>query len=286
MKFAFPFTAALSIAATIQSLSASVIVADTFGGSSSVSLNGSAAPTFEASVVAAGGSGVWSANSAYKANGQLESTAVGLPTPNSSATLSLGTYIWDSRGTESGLFTLTATISGITGGSSEINSRWVSLGFFGSQPSLTSAFWVGNPPIGIATIVHRQEDNGSNNYFSGMGATGGVDPGRLTGTVTYSITVDLRSWDGISNFGTVSFSNSVTSGSTTMNLPNTLTTNQFAYFGFSGNTSMTGDEPNQLSTQGPGANLSNLSLSQIPEPASALLASLALSIFVFRRKTR
>lgn len=262
---------------SILPLGATVIIADNFSGSSATPLNGTTASTFDSAITTAGGNGIWDAHSLYNANGTLTSSSGVSPQniQSTSAILGLGTYIWDTRGTENGLFTLTATFSAIGGGSSSLASRWVSLGFFSSEPSQTQAFYsVG----GVATAVHRQNDASSNNYFAGPLTSGESNPGVISGTATLTIVIDLRSWDGPNgNYGTVTFSNSVTSGSTTAALPSNGGLNPFQYLGFSGNT-------NSSSDIGPSVTMTNFSLTQIPEPATALLAPIGLAALLRRRR--
>lgn len=279
----FPKSAALALPSLLfalqtSDLGATVIVADTFSGGAGSALNGTNATTFNSGITAAGGSATWVANSAYNANGTLTSTSGSAPNniQSTSATLALGSYIWDARGTASGQFTLTATFSEVTGGFTAAETRWISLGFFTQRPTTTQAFWNGG---GMATAVLRQTDANANNYFVGPTTGGGVNPGSITGAVTFTIEIDLRSWNPAnSNYGTVTFSNSVTSGSTIRSLPNDNGTNPFQYLGFSGNT-------DSNSVPGPASAITNFSLSQIPEPASLILAPLGLATLLRRRRT-
>lgn len=269
-----------------SSSQASVIIADSFSGAEGATLDGALAPTFDGAISSAGGSAAWVANSAYKANGELAGTAVGITTQSSSAVLNLGSYIWDSRGTENGYFTLTATISGITGGEDSSVNRWVALGFFNRQPELTQAFYSAS---GVANAVHRQNDTSGNNYFSGPGATtssSNPNPGVLSGTITFSISIDLRTWDPDSDqFGTVIFANSLTTGTSTMDLPDVRSAvDPYGFVGFSGNTWMEGQAPNQTAGAGPVAFLSDFSLTQIPEPGALLLAPAGLAFLTLRRR--
>lgn len=273
-KSAALFLPCLLFALQPSHLGATVIVADTFSGGAGSTLNGAAASTFNSAITTAGGSGTWVANENYRADGTLTSST---GFQSSSATLALGSYIWNTRGTENGSFTLTATFSAIGGGTTTYSSRWVSLGFFGSQPGLNEAFYYGNVNS-TATAVHRQVDGTSNNYFPGPGTTGGSNGGDITGTVTFEITLDLRSHNGTTNFGSVTFKNSATNVSTTATLANDGGVNPFQYFGFSGNT-------DSSSVPGPTTTITNFSLSQIPEPASLILAPIGLATLLRRRRT-
>lgn len=239
--------------------SAAVIVSDPFSGSPEVALNNGVA-IMSQEVLDAGGNASWTANAAFNADGSVAfSSGSGL------ARLALGDYIWDAKGTESGLFTLAATIS-ITSGA------WISVGFYHTEASTNSYFSngiSGNPGPGMATALLRS--NNTINYYRGKGVGSNSTPGSATGSVTFTIALDLRSWDGSTNFGTVTFSNDSVGSPTAVPLPDDGGENPFKYVGFSGNSSANGT-------------ISNFSLSQIPEPSAMLLLSTLLPLLGFSRR--
>jgi hypothetical protein len=233
---------------------AAIIVSDPLNGAGTDDLNGRLAVVSQG-VLDAGGNAAWVANTSFKSDGSLV-----FPTGSGVARLSLGDYIWNARGTESGLFTLTSTIA-VTSG------NWISVGFFRSEVSTTSYFSNGEPGPGMATAILRSTD--VINYYPGKGVAGNTSPGSAAGPVTFTITLDLRSWNGTTNFGTVKFLNDKVGTERTANLPDDEDLNPFLYVGFSGLSS-------------PNGSISNFSLSQVPEPSLILLLS-ALPLMGFRR---
>lgn len=258
------YAAALTMSAATPCLGA-VIVSDSFDGSSESALSERTA-VMSPGVVAAGGSAEWVANGAFYAAGN-----VGFTSGSGLARLSLGDYIWNAKGTEDALFTLTATLA-ITSGT------WISVGFFHTDAPTNSYFSngiSGNPGPGMATSILRRTDAGDN-YYSGKGVGGASNPGVITGPVTFTIQVDLRSWNGSTDWGTVTFTNvnssNVSVGAPrTANLPDDLDENPFKYVGFSGNTAANGS-------------ISNFTLSQIPEPSAMLLMFAAPVLVGFSRR--
>lgn len=256
------FFAALCSVALAAPCSAAVIVSDAFSGSSGVDLAGTNAVVSQG-VLDAGGSATWVANTAFNTDGSVAfgTGASGL------ARLSLGDYIWNARGTQNGVFTLTATVS-ITSGT------WISVGFFHTEAAITTYFSNGvdgNPGPGIATAINRFSDGiNSDNYYGRKGTAGNSNPGVISGTVTFTIKLDLSSYGG-SNYGTVTFSNNLGIGTaTTVALASDGGVNPFLYVGFSGN-------------NGANGTISNFSLEQIPEP-SAMLLLLTLPVLGFSRR--
>lgn len=246
---------------------ATVIITDTFGGSSADPLNGKTASTFSPAVAAAGGSATWVSNSTeYKANGSIvDNPSVNLSNAGDVVKLALGDYIWDARGTESGLFVLTTTFSNLTGGT------WVSTGFFRSNANDHFANGNAGGP-GMATAIARTTDGTTGtNYFRGTGNGGSSDPGEISGTVTFTISIDLRTWNGDGDWGSVTFSNDQIVGSTTVAFTDDNDDNRFQYVGFSrfGNASV---------------DITNFTLTQVPEVSTAGLGLVSLLPLLRRRR--
>lgn len=259
-------TLALLAASTLasaagQAVSATtIIVAEDFAGPAATNLGGTAADTFASGITVAGGSATWSANGVWDADGTV-SVAGG----SSGASLDLGSYIDDAKGTADGLFTLTVTVS-------ETAGEWISLGFASAEtPNINTNFTAAN---GVATIIYRSADE--LDMFAGPNTAKGADgPGpapAVTGARTLSIELDFTpgsGYDGITDFGTVTYSDSIlgTLGGGGLELPNV----NFGsiYLSEAGNSSGT---------------VSNLTLTQVPEPGSlALLALGGLSMLRRRR---
>lgn len=258
-----------------------MIIADTFAGSPTSGLNNTSPSTFSPNIVAAGGSGTWAAHTAFRANGTIERSEtifLGSPTSGGAARLGLGSYIWDAKGTENGLFVLTATFSNFTGTGAGANN-WVGLGFFRSEISTGSYFSVGNTNgPGMATAIIRNSDPaGTTNYFAGPGNGNSSDPGTISGAspVTFTIALDLRSWNGTTDWGKVIFSNSQVGDPMEVNLTDDrvggVSQNRFQYVGFSGF--------NQLSVT-----ITDFNLTQIPEPSSVLALLTTPALLCLRRK--
>ena len=183
--------------------SAVPIVLENFSASSST-LGDSSADVFDAAIVTAGGSGTWNASTVFLQNGTLLGG-------NGSASLNLGNFINNAKGTASGKFALTMTMSETSGG-------WVSMGFaLGNTPSTAENFVSFN---GVGTIIYRGQEgitspntNGELDMFGGINNTNAVDGLDLqTGFRTLTATLDFTptgGYNGTTNFGTVSWSDSV-----------------------------------------------------------------------------
>ena len=197
-------TASLILAAT--SANAGVIVAENFGGTGAA-LNGTTADTFNAAVTAAGGSATWGAGAAFLDNG-----TVTVDTLQNSAYLNLGSYINNAKGTASGMFDLTMTISPTVG-------NWISLGFATNTTPITTKNFtdtgvgVANSTVGIATILYRAVSApGELDMFGGLKSGSAVDgPDGNTGNRTVTVTLDLTPafYNGSTTFGKVTWSDSV-----------------------------------------------------------------------------
>jgi hypothetical protein len=232
-----------------------VILSDSFSGAALVDLNNTQASVSQG-FLAAGGNATWVANAAFGADGSINFT-----TGSGLARLALGDYVWNALGTQSGLFTLTSTVA-ITSGT------WISVGFFHTEAVTSTYFSNGSPGPGMSTALLRSTN--VINYYGGKGVNSASTPGSAASPVTFTIALDLRGWNGTTNFGTVTFSNDKVGTSTTVALPSDGDVNPFQFVGFSGNSSANGT-------------ISNFSLSQIPEP-SAMLILLTLPILGFSRK--
>jgi hypothetical protein len=189
---------------TFTTSSAVPVLLERFNGSDSL-LSGTSADVFAAAITTAGGSAVWTAGAGFLGNGAVGATS------NSQAFLNLGSYINSTKGTPAGKFELTVTIS-------ENDPSWISVGFAGSSNPGT----VGNfttTGTGVATIIYRGQTgtvaapnvNGEIDMFAGLGNATGVDEGAIpyTGFRTLTIALDLTAHNGTSNFGTVTWSDSV-----------------------------------------------------------------------------
>jgi len=243
-----------------------VIVSHNFGGDGTGTLDGNTADTFAAGIGIAGGSNTWSAGANYLDDGHVLQQASGRV--DQSAFLNMGSYINDSRGTTNGLFTLSVTMTQPDGGS------WAGLTFFESNtPDINDQF-TNSASQGMGTIIWRSNSNVDG--FPGPGTANGaaIDTvSNVTGTQTLTIVLDLTpdgGWNGTDNFGTVTFF----SGSTDMG---SFTHGQLRDFGAIGMTTA-GLGPSAETT------FSDFSLTQIPEPSTALLGGLGLLALLRRRR--
>ena len=179
------------------SLRAQVIIMEDFAGSGAP-LDGTVADLFDGGITAAGGANAWRAGDAFFDDGAV---VMGNST-SSSAYLNLGSYINDRRGSASGDFELTMTISETTG-------NWISLGFVPSNAPRLDDDFVNES--GLGTIIYRNPNN-ELDMFAGPSNTGVVDgPNDLVGARTVTVRLDLTpagGYDGETNFGTVTWSDS------------------------------------------------------------------------------
>ena len=203
-------TTSLVLAATSANAQMNTIVAENFGGTGAA-LNGKTADTFAAAVTAAGGSGTWGAGAAFLDNGTVSVDAL-----QNSAYLNLGSYINNTKGTASGMFDLTMTISPTTG-------SWISLGFATqNNPNTAKNFTdtgsgAAGTTTGIGTILYRATDAAPTAdalaCFGGTGNANGLgNITDITGNRTLTVTLDLTpagGYNGTSNFGRVTWSDSV-----------------------------------------------------------------------------
>jgi len=187
-------TAAVILLGCSAASANSIIVAENFGGLSSVALNTTTADTFAPAIVAAGGSANWtSGSSLFRADGSVTSSTSGR-----SIHLSLGSYINDARGTPEGLFELSVTIS-------ETTFELLSVGFSTRATPAWDASFRGPNTLGIATMTYL--NSGKIEQYAGPRGDNEVEQSDTTyeGARRLTITLDLRDWDGVENYGTVRF---------------------------------------------------------------------------------
>lgn len=243
------FVAALSLTAGLSATSteAGIIVQDDFSGTGNA-LNGTSADVFTAI-----GTGQWVANANFFDNGTFASQAGEF----TSAYISLGEYINNTKGNADGKFELTATIQR-TGG------RWFSVGFSSrNTPSANYHFLNYNNNTG--TIIQRSSN--ALDVFT-YGNANGADFTGYSGARTVTIALDLTDWDGISNFGSATYSDSVGGVLTTYEYTSDT---DFESLFFTGPASAS-------------ATFDDLTLTQIPEPGSLALLGLGGLMIARRRR--
>lgn len=195
-KIALTLTVAtllISDSATAQN----IIINESFDGTGAA-LNGSTSEVFDNAITAAGGSNTWVAADTFSDNGEV---APGSFT-NSSAHLNLGSYINDTKGTRAGIFELTMTIGDVTGA----GVTWLSMGFSElSSPAIDNHFL---NLQGTSTIILRSI--GELDIWAGPGNASPIDgPNGNTGDRTLTIMLDLSTHNGVDNFGSVIWSDSM-----------------------------------------------------------------------------
>jgi hypothetical protein len=178
----------IAVASTSLSLNASILFQQSF------TPNGGNQPSIDGASVG-GSSYTWTAsafaNGALRTDGQVFTLASG------SAYIDLGNLINISKGTSGGVFTLTTVMDKPSG------SNWVSSGFF-ALPNVTESFVNAG---GIATAIYRTNENVD--FFAGLGTGNGTGSAfadkKAAGPQTLTSVLDLSGWNGIDNFGSVSF---------------------------------------------------------------------------------
>ena len=241
------------------------LVEHNFGGSSGTNLNGQSANTIDSTKIT-GVTGNWVAATEFKADG---SVTVGSGNLSARSThLDLGGYIDAAKGTSMGLFRLTATY--------DVTIRWLSIGFSSlSAPATTGSF--NDASVGgLGTMYAFTTTSGgaltlytSDVLGAGNGQRGAT--GAYTNPLTLTIELDYRTWNGTTDFGSVTYfagetqvhSFDFTSATGTMARSILLGTNH---------TSASGD-------------YDHIILTQIPEPSAAgLLAGVMLGLGLLRRR--
>jgi hypothetical protein len=188
-----PLTGPMAILiALYASASGEIIIAGNFGGDGTGALNNTAADVFSPAITSAGGSATWVAAAGFNDDGSVS------PVFNQSAYLPVGSYINATKGTASGLFTLSATLTKSTTGS------WGSIGFFRNPVTNADFTQPSGNGIGLATLIYRT--SGELDGFGGPGSLNNVDgPDAQSGPQLLTVVLDLTGHDNTTNFGSVSF---------------------------------------------------------------------------------
>lgn len=252
---------ALVAMASIHADAGTVIVYETFGGDGTGDLNGTTigddvGDIFASGITTAGGSSTWTAGSGFDDDGDV--------TGKHNATVSMGSYINDTKGTASGLFTLSATLDPVTDG------NWYGTGFFNAVPQTGDTFTAGS---GSGFIIYR--NGGEIDGFAGPGSDNGVDgPDGQTGTQLLTIVLDLTTHDNTTDFGTVSFYQGVVDPGNLIGSFDHTADLSYGYIGFS-----TSNPSDSLV-----GSISEFTLVQVPEPATVALLGLAAAAALRRRR--
>lgn len=250
---------ALALGVATSGTADTVIVQETFGGTG-VALNGTSAEIFDADITTAGGSGTWAASTTFLDNGLVNGVA-----GNSSAYLNLGSYINDTKGTSEGIFELTMTVGDVTGTS----NAWFSLGFSATTSPSTSNHFLDAVNFSTGTVILRERSSGELDFWAGTGnANASQGPTGASGARTLTVTVDLSTHNGITDFGSVTWSDSVLG-----------VVGSHSYGADTDFTSILLSEPGTTT-----ATLSNLTLTQVPEPGSLALLGLGGLMIARRRR--
>ena len=172
------------------------IVNEAFDGAGAA-LDGSPAEVFDEAITAAGGSNTWVSSDTFSDAGEV---TVGTSS-NSSAHLSLGNYINNTKGTEAGIFEMTMTIGDVTG----TGNIWLSMGFSALSSPGTDNHFLNRS--GTGTIILR--GSGELDMWAGAGNLNGIDgPNGNAGDRTLTIALDLSTHNGVDDFGSVTWSDS------------------------------------------------------------------------------
>lgn len=183
---AFVFWATLFTTGPAKALT---LFQDDFSGVSTDSLNGTTPDvTTDASA--------WVASAQYSANGTVSSG-----NENHRAYLALGDTIDDNRGQSDALYTLDVTLNV----SSSDTTSWEALGFW-TDAAPSGNFYSKN---GVAWMLRRA--NAELRVFRGLSTADTLtestgSPNNTAGTVDLQVVLDLTTWDGSSNWGTVTYS--------------------------------------------------------------------------------
>lgn len=250
-----PSTPALAAASLLflagQTVSAQTLISQDFDGDSST-LNG-ATPTF---VDGSLSGTTWEAPaSGYSLDGVIS-------TSDTKAVLNLGTFIDDQKGNADAIFEVTANIDPTAGG-----NNWIAVGFYGST------YNIGQSGVTSAAGVTLYRDAGDAEGYTAVDGAGIVraDFASGSGFETYGVILDLSTWDGSTNFGTITFTFDGVSST-----PYALTDDaSFAAIG--------------IGTPSSGAgNITSFEFTQVPEPQTyALLAGvIALGAMVIQRRRK
>ena len=266
-KFTALSAASLLLFAASSANGAITLVSHDFGGLSSTDLSGQTADAFAAAITTAGGSSTWTGGDRFKADGSVADTGSGT---RQSASLNLGSFINGQRGNSDAIFILSVTMAQPTG------SNWISSGLSTLNTPSTGHDMTGSSNTGaVTTYLYRIGASAQLDMRDGLGTDGVIvgSNGVSTagGVQTLTVTLDLRNWNGTDNWGTVTYT---ATGFTT---PESYTSNLAATNSSFGAI---------LLTTAPSAagSISNVTLSQIPEPTTALLGGLGLLALLRRRR--
>jgi hypothetical protein len=253
-KLQTTITSMVAMAMFSTGASGALIVAENFGGSTGGDLNSTTADTFASAITSAGGSSTWAAATGFKDDGSTVATMF------ESAYLSMGTYINDAKGSASGLFTLSATLTRSTVGS------WGAIGFVDNP--ITNGDFTGSGR-GLGTLIYRT--TGELDGFGGPGSSGSVDgPDSQSGPQLLTVLLDLTGHDNSGDFGSVSFYQGTVDSGLLLGTHVYTADQSFEAIGLS-----------QASYDG---TYSGLQLEQVPEPSSAALLGLGGFALILRRR--
>jgi hypothetical protein len=254
---------------------ANVVVAENFGGTSATNLQDKDADVFAPAIEAVGGNKNWaedvSTTTIFKQDG---STVTINNTTARSIYLNLGSYINDAKGTSGGLFELAISLNKpVVNTTTGTNSDGLfSFGFSSlNSPAGSGGDFTSSAVGGIATMAYRE--NGDLDMWAGPLSTNEVAANDtiLSGQRSLTVKLDLRSWNGTSNFGSVSF------------WDNTTELGSFAYPSNVNFGSILLSARGSVSATT--AAFDNLTLTMVPEPSSAL-GGLLLTAGLLRRRRK
>ncbi len=232
------------------------------GKSSTDSLNGQAVTTTQAFQDAGGGT-AWVANERFKA----DSSQVTGSNAEFLAYITLGTYINDHKGKETGLFELTGTmnVSGVG------NVAPIGFSRLAAPPLNVRAFSADAQGWGTVSL------SSAGGVISRLANTGTYENYGATSTSPITIVLDFRpssGYNGTDNFGTISWRNN-----TGILGDAAITTNvAFNSIAISNQISIGETRPQLMS--------GSFTLTQIPEPSSAALLGGAFVLAAVRRRRR
>jgi hypothetical protein len=202
------------------------------------------------------------------ANGVLRTDGHVFTLVSDSAYVNLGSLVDNAKGTANGVFTL-ATVMDQPGG-----SNWVSSGFFNAADVTESFVGAG----GLGTALYRT--NGNLDFFYGNGTgLGSITDFAAPGTdpVTLISILDVSTWNGTTDFGSVSFHVGAVDASP-----------EGSYSFTSGDGVVFTTIAVGISTQAGGGEgvIQSITLTQVPEPSTyaALAGLLALGFVAIRRR--
>ena len=179
------------------SMAQRIIVNEAFSGDGGA-LDGSAAEAFEDAITTVGGSNIWVSSNTFSDDGGVAPGS----TTNSSAHLNLGSYINNTKGRGAGIFELTMTIGNVTG----VGNVWFSMGFSELSSPATNNHFLNLSATG--TIILR--GSGELDMWAGSGNANAIDgPNNNAGDRTLTVALDLSTHNGVDDFGSVTWSDSV-----------------------------------------------------------------------------